>query len=387
MEKNIGKGIVAMIGGIAAFACAAAIAIPSAHAAYFGTGRNVTVDAPATFDQNVYAAGVDVAVSAPVTGDVLAAGDVVYISSRATGDIMALGSTVMIQGAEAQDVRTAAANLTVGGTFSGELLAAGASVTVTPGTAIAKDSYIAAGNLSFDGDASGTLYVTGGTVYFDGRTGGNLVIRNAKDVTIGPDAAIEGNLEYTAPRAASIAQSAHIGGTTLFHKAPTPAERDAWAGPFLAILTLWWLLKLATILAGAYLFWYAFRKDSVLVVFRAARGFWKELLRGFVVAVALPIASLVAIFTVIGALPGIVALLAYATVMLAAAPVAGIVSASLIWRRRKENLRWYHILFGTAIFAVVALVPFVGWIVAGAIYLASFGSLAMFLWERIVKNA
>ncbi len=388
MEKNDKKMMAVVRGaGIAAvFVVAASFAVPTVRAAYFGTGRNVTLDAPAVVDQNVYAAGTDVSVSAPVTGDVFAAGDVVYISSRVTGDIMALGSTVMIQGAEAQDVRVAAANLTVGGAFSGELLAAGASVTVTPGTTIAKDSYIAASDLSFDGDASGTLYVMGGTVYFDGTTRGNLVIKNAKEVTIGPDAMIGGNLEYTAPRAASIAQRARIGGTTLFHQAQTRDAHNAWA-PFLAILTLWWLVKLAIILAGAYLLWYAFKKDVTSIASRVVNGFWKELLRGFLVAVALPIASVIAIFTVIGALPGVVALFAYAAVMIAAVPMAGIVSATIIWSRRKEALRWYHILLGTIALPIVALVPFVGWIVACAVYLASFGALTLFLSERIMKRS
>ena len=374
---------VALAAAIASFAM---YAVPAAHAAYLNAGRNVTVESAATVAQNVYVAGASVAISSPVNGDVLAAGSTLYISSKASGDIMAIGSNVTIQGASAQDVRAAAANLTVGGTFSGELAAAGASVTVTPGTTIAKDSYIAGASISFDGSESGSLYLAGGAVYFDGTTGGNLVIKNAKQVTIGPDAVIGGNLDYAAPASATIEQGAHIAGATTFHQVAVKQSSDAWMGPFAVLITLWWFIKFLMILTAAYLFWYVLRRDATEIASRATHGFWKELLRGFVIAVALPVAAIIALLTVIGVVPGIVALLAYGLVLLVACPMAGIVTAAIIWRKRNLNLGWYHVLLGVLIINIIGFIPFIGWVVALAVYLASFGALAMALWLRIIKK-
>lgn len=375
---------VALAATVASFAMSA---VPAAHAAYFNAGKNVTVESTATVAQNVYVAGASVAISSPVNGDVLAAGSTLYISSKATGDIMAIGSNVTIQGASAQDVRVAAANLTVGGAFSGELAAAGASVTVTPGTTIAKDSYIAGANISFDGSESGSLYLAGSAVYFDGTTGGNLVIKNAKQVTIGPDAVIGGSFDYTAQAPATIDQGSHIAGATTFHQAAVKQASNDWIAPFAALITLWWFIKFLMMLTAAYLFWYVLRRDAAEVTARATHGFWKELLRGFVIAVALPIAAIIALITVIGVIPGIAALLSYGLMLLVACPVAGVVTAAIIWHKRQSNLAWYHILLGVLILDVVGLVPFIGWIVALAVYLASFGALVMVLWLRIVKKA
>ncbi len=388
MKKiNISRFRVVGLALAATIASFAMYAVPAAHAAYFNAGRNVTVENAATVAQNVYVAGASVAVSSPVNGDVLAAGSTLYISSKASGDIMAIGSNVIIQGASAQDVRVAAANLTVGGTFSGELAAAGASVTVTPGTTIAKDSYIAGASISFDGSESGSLYLAGGAVYFDGTTGGNLVIKNAKQVTIGPDAVIGGNLDYTAQASATIEPGAHIAGATTFHQTVVKQSPDAWMGPFAVLITLWWFIKFLMMLTAAYLFWYVLRRDATEIVTRATHGFWKELLRGFVVAVALPVAAIIALITVIGMIPGIAAFLAYGLVLLVACPMAGIVTAAVIWRNRTPNLRWYHILLGVLILDIIGFIPFIGWIVALAVYLASFGALVMVLWLRIIKRA
>ncbi len=356
------------------------------EAAYFKTGKSVVVGSTAAINDNVYAAGASVSVSAPVEGDLLAAGGTLYIASPVSQDIMAAGGTVIVVGSSAQNVRLIGGNITLSGTYTGEAVAAGGQVAIMTGTTITKDSYLAGGSVNFAGNEAGNLKIAGSAVYVDGTVGGNLTVKGGKEVTIGPNAVIKGNFEYTAQQKATIENGAQILGTTTFHEAPAPvATASGFFESFAAILTIGWIAKFLMVLTAAYLLWYLMRNDMVEAVKRITSGFWKELLRGFVILVATPIAAIIALVTVIGALPGIVGLLLYGSLLIVSVPVAGIVVASLL-KKFKTDLRWYHILLGVLVFEIVKLIPFIGWIATFIIYLLAIGSFAMVLRQRFAKR-
>ncbi len=368
---------------IAVFAC---VAPGVSEAAYFKTGKSVVVGSTVAINDNVYAAGATVSVSAPVEGDLLAAGGTLYLSGQVSQDIMAVGGTVIVAGSSAEDIRLIGGNITLGGNYSGEAAVAGGQVNVVSGTTITKDSYLAGGSVMFNGDEAGNLKIAGGAVYVDGTVGGNLTVKGGKEVTIGPDAVIKGNFDYTAQNKATIGNGAQILGTTTFHQAEVPAaSASGFFKSFAAILTIGWIAKFLMVLTAAYLMWYLLRNDMVETVKRTTSGFWKELLRGFLILVATPIAAIIALVTVIGALPGVVGLLLYGALLIASAPVAGIVVASLL-RKLKTDLRWYHILLGVLVFEIVKLIPFVGWIASFIVYLLSLGAFAMVLRNRFAKR-
>jgi len=368
---------------VAVFAC---VAPGVSEAAYFKTGKSVVVGSSAAISDNVYAAGASVSVSAPVEGDLLAAGGTLYLSGQVSQDIMAIGGTVIVAGSSAEDIRLIGGNVTVSGSYSGEAVIAGGQVAVMSGTTITKDSYLAGGSVTFGGNEAGNLKIAGGAVYVDGTVGGNLTVKGGKEVTIGPNAVIKGNFDYTAQNKATIENGAQIVGTTTFHEAPAPAATaGGFFKSFAVILTIGWIAKFLMVLTAAYLLWYVMRSDMVETVKRITSGFWKELLRGFVILVAMPIAAIIALATIIGVLPGLVGLLLYGALLIASAPVAGIVTASLL-KKLKTDLRWYHILLGALVFEVVKLIPFVGWIAAFIVYLLSVGAFAMVLKQRFGKR-
>lgn len=373
---------------VAVVAAIAAAVLPLASfAAYFNAGKAVDVGGTQAINQNAYMAGGTVTVTAPVTGDLLAAGGTVIISSKVTGDIMAAGGTVIITGASAQDLRAAAGNLTVGSALSGELVAAGAQVTVTPDTTVAKDSYIRASAVTWNGDEKGNLDVAGNSVVIAGTVEKNLTIKAGQNVTIAQGAVIKGNLDYAAPVKATIADGAQILGTTTFHQSAAPAAAASpvsWLGPFAALFTLWLLLKLLMVLLLVYLIWYIFRNDSVAMIEGATRHFWKSLLRGFIFLVAVPVAVIIALITVVGIMAGAIAALLYAALLVLSCPVTVLVVSSLVMKRR-TSLRWYHVLLGAVIIEIVLLIPFVGWIAYFIVWLASFGALLAVVGKKFAK--
>jgi len=366
-------------GAVGAAAVFALFAAPAASlAAYFNAGKAVDVGGTQAIAQNAYVAGGAATVTAPVQGDLLLAGGNVFVSSEVSQDIMAVGGTVILSGASAQDIRIAGGNVTIGSTASGELLAAGGQITVTPDSKLAKDSYLAGGSVMFNGDEAGNLQVYGGSVVIAGTVGKDLTIKASKDVTIASGAVIKGNLDYTAPAPATIGNGAQIMGQTTFHAMPAAAAARAsgagWFGPLAAFLAFWLVMKFLMVLLLAYVLWYAFRKDATDMLAMAGSHFWGELLRGFVFLVAMPVAIIIALVTVVGAMAGVIAGLAYAALIALAFPVEVLVASSLILKCRVD-LRWYHILLGAVVLAIAVVIPFIGWLACFMVYLASFGVL------------
>lgn len=344
-------------------------------AASMQSGPNVSVNGTSVAQGNAYAAGGTVAVSGVVNGDLLVAGGTIVSSAKVNGDVMAAGGVVTLVNTSAQDVRVAGGNVTVGGSITGELFAAGGSVVVISGTTIAKDSQLSGGSVSFSGDEAGNLKISGANVYFDGTANGNITIDRATKVTVGPHAVIKGVFEYTASAAAAIDDGAHIAGTPIFHELQKATQESAGksAAAFVGVFTAWWLSKLLILLTAAYLLWYLFRNDSLAVLDAARSSYGRSLLRGFIFFVVVPIASILAFITIIGAIPGVVALFVYGAILALTAPLAALFTAALLWKG-KTDLHWHHILLGTFVIHLVWLVPVLGWIAYALVYLGVLGA-------------
>lgn len=355
-------------------------------AASMNAGSSVSVQGTGAAQGNAYAAGGMVTASGVINGDLLAAGGTVVSSAKVNGDILMAGGNITITGVSAQDVRIAGGNVTVGGSMTGELVAVGGNLTVAPGTTIVKDSYMAGGTVNFYGAEAGNLKLSGGDIYFDGTANGNVTITHANKVTVGPDAVIKGTFEYSAPEAAAIDGGATIAGTPVFHEVQNAKQdKNAFVLAALGILTLWWLVKLLIVLTAAYLLWYCFRKDALAILDQSRSHYGMSLLRGFVFIVVVPVGVVISFITVIGAIPGIVALFIYGALLVLAAPLAALFAATLL-RKGKTDMRWYHILLGAAVISIVSMVPFIGWIAYALAYLAVLGGIMNVLKAKFVRK-
>ena len=372
MKKFIlGVGAIAMLVPLMSFAV------------YKSTGSSVVLNAAQPINENAYVVGGTVMVSSVVNGDLLAAGGSVFVSGKVAGDIMAGGGNITLSGASAQDVRIAGGNLIIGAVLSGDLLAGGGQIVVTPDSKIAKDSVLAGGSVTFNGNEAGSLEVYGGSVYVGGTVQKDLTIKGAKNITIGSSAVIRGNLDYTSVNDATIESGAQILGTKTFHRVETSAPKNVFA-PLAAVLTLWWIAKFLMVLLVTYLLWYLFRNDMIALLTEAGSHFGRELLRGFLFAVAVPIAIIIACITVIGMLVGGIAALIYAALVMLAFPVTVLVVASLL-KKRKTDLRWYVILLAAVIVELAMFVPFIGCAAYFLVYLVSLGALLNVLRRRFAR--
>lgn len=354
-----------------------------ALAAYVGVGDSVMAPlSPAgeqSVAQNAYLVGGTVNVANPVYGDVMAAGGTIIISGKVEQDILALGGNISMIGISAEDVRTAGGNISIGGKVGGEILVAGGQVTITPGTTIARDSYIAAGTLVFGGTENGNLNVIGGNIRIDGVIDGNLLVKQADKVTFGPQSVVKGTIEYSAPVEAVVLEGAQLASAPVFHKIENIRTASVRPRLFAAFLGVAFFLKALAILAAVYLLWYLRRRDMTTVIDRVHGHFSHVLLRGFSVFVLIPVASIILFVTLIGWIPAMAMLAVYVALLVLATPIAVLVATSLLMtlmKKSRTDLTWYHILGGLVVFKLVAFVPVLGWIVCFVIYLASLGAVA-----------
>lgn len=379
-----------------ALAALIALSLPAlSFAAYLKADKTIVIDQSVPIAQNAYVAGADVSVSAPVQGDLMAAGANMRISSQVSQDLFVAGGTVILSGS-AQDARVVGGTLLVGGAYSGELMAAGGQINVGQGTTIAKDSYIAGGSVDFSGTEQGNLTIAAGTAYVNGTVHGNLIVHARQSVRFGSNAVIDGTVEYTSPEAATVDAGAKITGAVTYHPvAPQENKYQALrsspetiakiAGFISVAVFLAWIAKFLVVLAAAYAFWFALRAETGDMVKRAGTQFWKSLFVGFIVLVTLPIAALIACATIIGAIPGIIGFLVYAVLLVAAMPMAGIITGSFLFKRRAD-LAWYQIALGVFAFMLIKLIPFIGWLAWFVLYVISLGAVSQALWQHWIKK-
>lgn len=339
----------------------------AAGAAQFRQGDNVNFGE--TVRDNVYAAGGTVTIAGTIDGDLYVGGGTITIMGTVTKDVVVGGGTVIITGRVGDDLRVGGGNVTIGGSIGGELMAGGGSVSVLPGATIGRNAFIGGGNANMAGSI-----------------GGNLKI-GSDSVILGPEARVAGNFDYYSSKAATIDQSAKISGATSFHQQAARNRVQVNKFPFFAFLTFWWLAGIAGMTIFACILFYIWRKDSENMISTAFAKPGRELLRGFILLFLTPIAAVIIMITVLGLPIGFMVMFSYAAFLMLSAVISGLLSAGLlakfVFQRKETDLNWWLILLGVLVMSIIKLIPFVGWIISGLIYLVAIGVLGNKIYSKL----
>ncbi|MDD2753864.1 MAG: hypothetical protein PHT44_04630 [Candidatus Portnoybacteria bacterium] len=342
----------------------------AAGAAEFRQGDNVNFSE--TIRDNVYAAGGTVTIAGTIDGDLYVGGGTITIMGTVTKDVIVGGGTVIITGRVGDDLRVGGGNITIGGSVGGELLAGGGSVSVLPGAMIGKSAFIGGGNTNMAGSVSGNL-----------KIGGDSII-------LGPEARVAGNFDYYSSKEATINSSAKINGATSFHKQAVKAMSRVNKFPFFAFLTIWWLLGIVGMTIFACILFYAWRGDSDNIISTAFAKPGRELLRGFILFFIIPIAAIALMITMLGLPIGFTLIFLYAALLMAGAVVSGLLAAGLlakfIFNKKETDINWWMIFLAVVLLSIVKLIPFIGWILSGLIYLVAIGVLGNKIYSKIAPE-
>jgi len=342
-------------------------------------------------NDNLYAAGGSVNIAGTTNGDLIIAGGNLIVSGPVSGDVAAAGGTISITSNIAGDVRIAGGNIVISSPVAGDLIAAGGQISVAPGSIIGKDVQIAGGNISYEGQTNGSLDIKGETVYIDGTVAKDAVIR-AQNIKLGPNAKIQGKLDYYSNNQIALETGASVKGETNFHKVSLANDNTekgvkGFKIAFFSFLTIIAILKFVAGIAAALILFYFFKPQTSAVLESSILKFWPEALRGFIVLVAVPVAVILSFITIIGSALGVIALLFYMAMIAIASIVTVLLFAKLcikyLFHKENYELNWWVIVISSLALAVVSLIPVVGWIVGFVIFLSALGSTSKFIYSKI----
>jgi len=279
-----------------------------ANATTFDAGETYTLPVSETVTDNLYAAGGNVNIDGAVDGDLLTAGGNVSLTGDVAKDAMVAGGTINITGSIGEDLRVAGGNITVGGNVGGEAVIAGGQITFLSGGRVGGDLTANGGSIRIDVPVGGNVIANGGDVYINSEIEGNVTVRAGK-ITLGPSAVVEGNVEYYSEVEAQIDEGAVVEGEITFNMVERPEAKGKGVFAFAAGFAL---LKSSIVAASALLVVYLWKKWAHDFVRDATGKFWKSTLYGFAALVLTPIAAIIFLVTIVGAIPAVLILLMYA---------------------------------------------------------------------------
>lgn len=317
--------------------------------------------------------GSRVELSDAAKGNVLLAGEEVTIRARVPGDAVVAGGTLELQGPFAADVYAAGGRVTVDATVAGSLRLAGGSVALGPDTDVRGGISIAGGEAELRGTLHDYVLVAAGKTRLDADVAGDVDVSGGS-LELGPGATIRGSLTFQGPTPPEISPQARVLGEVR-HIAPTPAPAWQQRAP-----SLGWALGLALLGALAFAF---LPKLSRAVVRVASEETASAALIGACLLFGVPVAALLAFFTILGAPLAVVTLAVYALCLPLGYVVPGMALSERLWKRwgPAAEPRTGHRLLSLAIVLVLlgllCSVPVLGWAATVLLISVGMGSLAL----------
>jgi cytoskeletal protein CcmA (bactofilin family) len=204
------------------------------------TDDRITIPAGEVVEDDLYLAGEVIVVDGTIKGDLIAAGQTIIINGTVEGDLLAAGRDVIINGTVRDDARIFGAAFLIGenAVIGDDLVGGGGSLETRSGSKIGGDLVMGCGQALLAGDVTGKAWIGSSAIELRGAIGGDAVfalgrIENENQrmgpmifdpeqtITVpslmtglkfGPDARIDGKLEYITNRDLNVPESVAAGG-------------------------------------------------------------------------------------------------------------------------------------------------------------------------------
>ncbi len=334
-------------------------------------GGNVNVSGNQEY-KNLFVGGGNVSINKKILGDLFAAGGSVNMASPIEKDLFAAGGNISISAAVGEDARLAGGNITINSPVGGDLMTAGGTVNISEAATIGGDFWSGAGILNLNSNVRGNAKLAGGEILINSVISGNVEIRADKKLVFGPQSKVLGKIVYRGSSEAVIQDGAQV-NQIEFHKIEKTRAASAKR-----IVSVFLLIKIVALFVAALIALKLFGKSAHSIVSRPHAKPWVNLGIGFLGIIAIPIAALILLLTVLGFLAGLILIFCFILALLFSSIFATLFIGSLaekwILKKTEINLTWRTAIWGVVISAIINLIPIVGWIVMFIAYLMVFGS-------------
>ncbi|HEX9184404.1 MAG TPA: polymer-forming cytoskeletal protein [Burkholderiales bacterium] len=336
-----------------------------------------------TMGSDTFVAGEAPRVAQAVKGDLVATGGDLRIAAPVAGDIIAAGGAVSLEAPAGQDLYAAGCRMSLAGDIARNARVAGCSVSLGPQARIGGNASFAAGRVEVLGSVGGYLQAASGNVLIDGAVAGDVDVA-AGALELGPRARIGGKLRYRGSEPLRQDPAAQVQGGIERLEMPPRRDKERGRAAGRVALGVWTLglMLLAAVLVVA------FPGISARVTGEARTRFGWSLLAGFLALVAIPAAAVVLFATVIGIPLALLALIDYFALLLVGYVAAGAALGDAVlkrWVAGRAAQRGWRALFaalGVLAIGLVALVPWLGALVAFLALIAGMGAMVLMLKPR-----
>ena len=335
---------------------------------------------------DLYVAGKNTSVAGNVFGDLTAAGMSVYVGENIVSeDAFVMGATVNAVGEVKKDLRIVGGKTFFGGTTGKDLAVIAQDIQTFPKSVVGGSFLAAAGRVTLNGEVKGDVKIAAGEVFINDKVGGNATI-SANRIVLGPYAVITGKLNYASAQKVEMAEGAKVLGETTFKQ----IEGQPRAEKFLPTLWgTWVLIHFVVLLLSALILHGVFRSISNKFVSTTISHFGWSFVRGFVFAVAVPIAITLVFVTFVGIPFGILGIALYSIFLIIASIYSPIVLGSLVYRLTKMDTKflvnWKTILLGCALTILLGYIPYFGTLSKLVLLLVSLGGIYQVLFDKFVE--
>ncbi len=257
--------------------------------------------------------GVDL--SGDLDGDINVVGGNVTVDGNVDGNINMVGGNLSVSGSVTGGIKAIGGNVDIDATVGRGVSVAGGDVEVSANSVIGGDIEVAGGSVRFAGIAEQDFEVAGGDVEITGLVYGD-VEAHVRDLRLGPNARISGNLIVRGPERPEIDESKVNGSYEYEYSPSVAAEWDTafkvWGpgyhhGPSIAgsiISGLWALL-------GGIILIVLFPNLTDRAVATLSAHPFRSLGLGFLSVVFIPVLAIFLIATIIGLPFGLIMLVLY----------------------------------------------------------------------------
>lgn len=334
-----------------------------------------------------FLAGRTVRIRAKVADDVFAAGRDVTFEDATVINAVVAGYDVEQRGGTVADMIAVAANLKIAGSIEDDLAAAARSMRISSEAKIGGDARLAGETIDMEGRIGGSMRAAARRITISGEIAGKVDLL-AERIVIAAGANIAGDLIYRSKTEPEIADGVTISGEVRRVEIDIPDPRAfAWAILGIGLLiALSWTLAILVLIAVVQL---AFPNVISEAAAQLQARPWSNLGRGIAIHLLAAVFAGLLFGSIVGIPIGAALAMAAAVIWL-----LGLVTVSACvglyvrgWLRGGVDIRttgrigWA--LAGAVILGLVALVPFVGVVVAGLVVAAGFGAAAAELWKRL----
>ncbi|MBI5457336.1 hypothetical protein HY971_01240 [Candidatus Kaiserbacteria bacterium] len=351
-------------------------------AAEVRVGESPSFSSSETVKNDLYLAGGNVSSSGKVNGDLGIAGGTIIVSGPVSQDLAIGGGSITVTAEIGDDVRVGGGNIFLNGRVGNDVVVGGGQTTIA-GAGIGGDVLWGGGMLRVDAPVGGDMQLAGGEVVINAPVHGNVSFKGQK-LTLGKDAVIDGNLDYSAQKEATIEAGAVVKGKTTYEQQKTATPAISGKG-IIALLSLLFLGKFLALLVFALALGLFFRRYAEALVSNAITQPLLETGRGLIVLIVLPVVSVMLLVTLIGVPLGILGFLAFGILLLVASPLAAVIVGSVvhkwIFKPAEYQVAWQTILLGVAIYTVLGFIPLVGGIAKFVLILLAVGSMMKIKWD------